>query len=575
MRWIIAKRILRELKNHKNKLIIVAIAGLLMAGSYAQMIIMIKQMFDSLQSGKSETVLNTSLVILGLAFLNAITRYFHLYTMNITSELVGQSYRQQLQKKFMTLNLTFHNQNAAGSGGLITRILADISNIQNGLRLFADFFREPIQLTFSIGWLFWINWKLTISIIVLLPIILFLTQSLSKSIHKYHQMGQRSLEDITSTVKETLDGVRIIQSFNLQPTMEKRFANDFVGYLGARKKIHSRIEIAGPVTEFLTTALIIGLLLFLSYQISKGSATYGDFASYLATLLSFNKPIKVLQDALMKSQEMIVSAGRVYEILDEKSEVPVSERNLSFPKHWNTLSYKNVSFGYGEELVLKNFNVEIKKGQTIALVGASGSGKSTVVNLLERFFDPQQGEILVDDISIRDINLFELRKNISLVNQDVYLFKDSIEYNIWSGDFEKSKDGVERAAKIANAHSFISKMSQGYQSSVGERGGLLSGGEKQRLSIARAVFKDAPILVLDEATSALDTQSEQEVQKALDALMDGRTAIVIAHRLSTIAKADKILVLKHGVIVESGTQSELLEKKGEYYRLHQIQFANH
>lgn len=573
MRWIIAKRILNELKLHKNKLIIVAIAGLIMAGSYAQMIIMIKQMFDSLQKGESKTIINTALIILGLSFVNAVTRYFHLYTMNVTSELVGQSYRQQLQKKFMTLNLTFHNQNSAGAGGLITRILADISNIQNGLRLFADFFREPIQLTFSIAWLFWINWQLTISIIVLLPIILFMTQKLSKSIHKYHHLGQRSLEDITSTVKETLDGVRIIQSFNLQTTMEKRFANDFTGYLDARKKIHSRIETAGPITEFLTTALIIGLLLYLSYQISRGEATYGDFASYITTLLSFNKPIKVLQDALMKSQEMIVSASRVYEILDEKSEVPVSTHDYKFPTNWNKIVYKNVSFGYGKELVLKNFNVEIKRGQTIALVGASGSGKSTVVNLLERFFDPVDGQILIDETPIHDFNLFELRKHISLVNQDVYLFKDTIEYNIWSGDFEKIKDDVVKAAKVANAHAFIKKMSEGYQSSVGERGGLLSGGEKQRLSIARAIFKDAPILILDEATSALDTQSEQEVQKALDNLMDGRTAIVIAHRLSTIAKADKILVLKNGVIVESGTQSELLEKKGEYFRLHQIQFS--
>jgi ATP-binding cassette subfamily B protein/subfamily B ATP-binding cassette protein MsbA len=284
-----------------------------------------------------------------------------------------------------------------------------------------------------------------------------------------------------------------------------------------------------------------------------------------------NQPIKKFQESYVRIQNVVAVGKRIFEILDDPNEVPASTLNKHFPKSWEKITYKNVSFSYGREMILKNVNLEIKRGEVVALVGASGSGKSTIVNLLERFFDATSGEILIDDINIRDIELEELRQNVALVTQDVFLFSESIENNIAAGNRVRNKSDVQDMAILANAHDFIMKMPEAYQSRVGDRGNLLSGGEKQRISIARAMFKDAPLLILDEATSALDTASEIEVQKGLDHLMKGRTALIIAHRLSTIQKADKIVVLKNGEIIEMGTHQSLLSQAGEYRKFHQLQ----
>lgn len=570
------KRIFLELKPHKRRLIIVAIAGLVMAASSAQMAMMIKSLMDGLQSKNQQAILQSGLIVLGLAAVMGISRFFHYYLMNVTGELVSQQLRAQLQKKFMYLNLNFHNNFSAGSGGLISRILSDVSMVQTGLRLFADLFREPLSFIFLLAWLFYLNTKLTLSIVVILPLLGLMMKQVSRSVAKYSHRGQEGLEKVTSIVKESLDGVRVIQSFNLEKEMERRFSSVFEGYLAARKKIHMRVESSGPFTEFIATGLVLGILTYMSLEIAKGQATYGDFASYLGTLLMLNKPIKVLQDAYVRMQETLVSASRVYKILTEASEVPQSLTAKPFLDSWQSITYKDVSFAYSKNgrSVLSEINLTIRRGEMVAFVGASGSGKSTIVNLLERFFDPTEGQILIDQTPIQDFDLHELRKRIALVTQDVYLFSDSVETNIWSGDFLKSKELVETCAKAANAHDFIVATPEGYQTKMGERGNLFSGGEKQRISIARALFKDAPILILDEATSALDTASEIEVQKGLDHLTEGRTSLVIAHRLSTVAKADRIVVMRDGRIIEIGSHKELIAKQGEYFRLSQLQYSH-
>jgi len=544
-----------------------------MAAASAQMAVMIKSLMDGLQSKNQDTILESGLIVLGLAAVMSVSRFFHYYLMNVTGELVSQQLRAQLQKKFMYLSLTFHNNYASGSGGLISRVLSDVSQVQIGLRLFADLFREPLSFVFLIGWLFYLNFKLTLSIIVLIPVLGLVMRQVSRSVSKYSHRGQEGLERVTSIVKESLDGMRIIQSFNLESEMENRFGAEFGGYLEARKKIHLRMEAAGPLTEFIATALVLGILTYMSLEIAKGHATYGDFASYLGTLLMLNKPIKTLQDAYVRVQETLVSATRVFRILEEASEVKQVASPKSFPNDWQTISYKNVTFAYGKDSkpVLQNINLTIRRGEMVAFVGSSGSGKSTMVNLLERFFDPTEGAILIDETPIQSLNLQELRSHIALVTQDVYLFSDSIEKNIWSGDFSKSADKVVDCARASNAHDFISRTPEGYQTRMGERGNLFSGGEKQRISIARALFKDAPILILDEATSALDSASEVEVQKGLDRLTEGRTSLVIAHRLSTVAKADRIVVMAEGRILEIGSHQELIDRKGEYFKLTQLQ----
>ncbi|MBX2995450.1 MAG: ABC transporter ATP-binding protein [Bdellovibrionaceae bacterium] len=566
------KRIILELKPHKKRLTIVAIAGVLMALVDTASVNLLKPIFDGLQTGKIALMKDTFAWIIALAFLKGIFRYIHLFNMNYTAELVAQGLREKLQMKFMRLNLSFHNNYAAGSGGLISRILNDIVVIFHGLRMYADFFREPVLFIGLMGTLFYLNWKLTISILVLLPLILLFLRWLSKSIKKYSLTGQEDLEKITSTIKESLDGVRIIQSFNLENEMAQRFHNQSQDFLHSRKSIHRLIEASGPVTEFTMTLVTFGILFYMTLEISAGRATYGDFMSYIAALLMLSTPVKKMQESYVRTQETTVSAARVFVLLDDQSEVPQTTTPVPFPSDWKKIEFRDVSFQYGEHKVLNGVNLTVNRGELIAFVGASGSGKSTLVNLLERFFDPTQGEILIDGISIQNFGLKDLRSHIALVTQDVFLFSDTIERNIWAGDFGKDNSRVELVAKNANADTFIRRMVKAYQSRVGDRGNLLSGGEKQRVSIARAFFKDAPILILDEATSALDSESEIEVQRGLDRLMEGRTAFVIAHRLSTVAKADRIYVLRAGQVVESGTHAELLSKQGEYSKLHSLQF---
>lgn len=567
------KKILKEVKHYKKTVAIVAIAGVVHAISFSQLAMLVKPLFDNLADASFDKVVNLIPIALGLSLAAAVGRYFHIYLMNYVAECVVQRLRQQLQQKFMRLNLSFHNSFSTGSGGLLSRILNDITQIQDGLRMVADIFLHPLLFIFLLINLFRIDWKLTLATLLLVPIIGAFLKSVSRSLRKYIPIGQTVLEKMTGTIKETLDGVRIIQSFNLEKVMGDRLIDESVDYLAARKKVHARTEVMGPVSEFLATGIVMCVLLYTTYEVSQGRATPGTFVGFITSLLMINQPLKKFQESYVRLQRVTVSAERIFSIIESDQEVPESRVNKPFPAQWEKIEYKNVSFSYGKDLILKGINLEIRKGEVIALVGASGSGKSTIVNLLERFFDATSGEILIDGRNILDINLQDLRKNVALVTQDVFLFSDTIERNIWAGDFSKDKSQVEKMARLANAHDFIMRMPDGYQSRVGDRGNLLSGGEKQRISIARAMFKDAPILILDEATSALDTASEIEVQKGLDHLMEGRTALVIAHRLSTIQKADKIVVLKDGQIVEVGTHQDLLKNESEYFRFHSLQHS--
>ena len=564
-------RIWQEMKVHRTRLIIVAVAGFAMAATSTAEANLVKFVFDGLQNGQIEVVKKTFWVIIALALFKGIMRYTHIFNMNVISEMVAQGYRAKLQRKFMALNLTFHNTFASGSGGLISRAMNDILVIYHGLRMFADLFREPFLAVGLLGTLFYLNWKLTITIFIVLPMIIFFNRQLSFSIKKHGLKGQEDLEKITSTLKESLDGVRIIQSYNLEQEMGRKFDHQSNEFLSARRRLHRLIEASGPITEFTMTLVVFSIFMWMAYDIAQGRSTLGDAMAYFGAALMMQSPVGKVQESYVRVQETLVSMRRAYALLDEDSEVPQTTATQEFPKNWKTIEYRNVSFRYGDTYVLRNVNLKIERGTQVAFVGASGSGKSTMVNLLERFFDPTEGDILIDGTNIHDIALTELRKNIALVTQDVFLFSDTLERNIWAGDFAKSKEGVKPAAQDANALAFIEKTPLGFQNKVGDRGNLLSGGEKQRISIARAIFKDAPILILDEATSALDSKSEIDVQAGLDRAAVGRTALVIAHRLATVQRCHKICVLKNGELVETGSHQELLSRQGEYFHLYQLQ----
>jgi ATP-binding cassette subfamily B protein/subfamily B ATP-binding cassette protein MsbA len=495
--------------------------------------------------------------------------------MNVTSERVSQRLRQKLQAKFMKLNLKFHNNYAAGSGGLISRTMNDIRIVQDGLRLFADLFTAPLLFVFVLYNLFTMDARLIMYILVIAPLLLFFLKTISKGIRKYSIFGIEQLERMTSTIKESLDGVRTIQAFNLEKRMEKKLVTEGDEYIFMRKRIHALIESMGPITEFIATFLVLAVMYYFSVKISKHEASTGILTGFITGLLGLNEPIKKFQEAYVRVQETRVAAARIFHMLDEDSEVEEHPDAATFPAGWNEIEYRNVNFSYGDENLITGFNLKIKKGQMVAFVGESGSGKSTIANLLARFYDPQQGEILIGGHNTKRIKLHDLRKNIGLVSQDVFLFSDTIENNIIADSENSGAADVQKAAKLAHAHDFIMRLPDQYKSKVGERGNLLSGGEKQRVGIARAFYKDAPILILDEATSALDSVSEEQVQKGLESLMKGRTTLVIAHRLSTIQNADLILVLSKGKIVEQGSHQELLKKKGEYSRLFEVQMQKH
>lgn len=565
------KKVLVEVKPHWKRLIVIGATGMIYAACYAKLMYMIKDIEASFRSGNIDVIQNVTITVLSLAFTVAVCRYFHIYLMNITAEQVVNQFRQKLQNKFLSMDLKFHGEYVSGSGGLMSRIMNDIKVIQDGLRMVADIFREPLLAVFLIFNLFNLNAKLTLSLFLILPFIIFFLRQISKSLRKYVLHGQENLEKITSTIKESLDGVRTIQSFNLEKTLNNKLLKETDFYFEIRKKVHSRLEIMGPVTEFVATCIILSIFFYFGSEVAKGQATVGEVLAYIASMLAVNQPIKKFQESYVRIQETVVATRRIHEIIDQPSELLQVENPLPFPQNWQMIEFKNVYFSYGNQTVLKNFSMVIRRGEKVALVGESGSGKSTIANLLERFYDPASGEILIDSIPLKKFSLADLRKNIGLVSQDVFLLRETVENNIWSGDFSKPKELIEVVAKKAYAHDFIEKLNLQYQSQVGERGGSLSGGEKQRVGIARAFLKDAPILILDEATSALDSKSEVEVQKGLNSLMEGRTVIVIAHRLSTIQNCDRIVVLRAGEIVEVGTHEFLIRSQGEYFKFHQLQ----
>lgn len=563
------KATLKELFQFKKNLTIVAITGITGAACKGYIALYIKQLIDAASS--PEKLKSMAWLGIALAAGIAFSRYFHIFLMNMAAEKVSQSLRQKLQAKFMRLNLKFHNTYASGSGGLISRTMNDIRIVHDGLRLFADLFSAPLTFVFFIYNLFALDANLTIYILFIAPLMIVFIKQISKGIRKYSIFGVEQLERITSTVKESLDGVRTIQAFNLEQMMENRLKKQGAEFIDMRRKVHARVESTGPITEFIATFLVLGVVFYFSQRISVGAATAGSLIGYITALLQMNEPIKKFQEAFVRIQETRVAASRIFVMLDEKHEIEELPNASEFPQKWDEIEYQHIQFGYGDSNLIQDFNLKIKRGQVVALVGESGSGKSTLANLLARFYDPSDGKILIGGKDIKDIRLSELRRNIGMVSQDVFLFSDSIEKNIQASIENKSADEVHTAAKAAFAHDFILKQAKQYETHVGERGNLLSGGEKQRVGIARALFKDAPILILDEATSALDSVSEVQVQKGLETLMKGRTTLVIAHRLSTIQNADQILVLKKGQIVERGTHAELLNMSGEYQKLFQSQ----
>lgn len=568
---LIAKIIWPELRPYRSKLFWVVVTGMLVSASKAAIPELMRRVMDTWSQHDAVLAMRLPLAIAGAWIVASALRYYHMYWMLYISEMVAVNLRRQLMNKYLTLNLGFFQNFVRGSGGLISRMLNDIGIIQGGFQKLADVVREPFMVVFSFGYLLYLDWKLTLFILTGTPIITTVLRKFSRSVRKYAKHNQESMEDLTQIIKESLDGTRIVQSFNLQGEMRSRFEGQAREFLKSKSKILAREEASGPVSESITSIFVALLLMYIGRQVIQDNLDVSGFFSYIAAITFMSDSVKKVQGGFIRIQQSAVALERLQGILESTSVVPEPAHPKPFPVDWQEIEFRNLSFRYEDNYVLRNVNLKIKRGEQIALVGSSGAGKSTLINLLPRFFDPSEGEILIGGVPLTEMELAQVRANVALVTQDVFLFSDTVERNIWSGDFGKARDRVEASARLANAHDFISKNTDGYNARVGDRGSRFSGGEKQRISIARAIFKDAPILVLDEATSALDSESELEVQKGLDSLMKGRTALIIAHRLSTIAKCDRILVMDKGQIIEQGSHNELLVQKGAYHRLFQLQ----
>jgi ATP-binding cassette, subfamily B, bacterial MsbA len=500
-------------------------------------------------------------------------RYVNYYRSRYFTEVVSNELRYSLLDRIVSLNQSFFTNLQDGSGSLLSRTLNDTIVIQQGLNLYIDLIREPFIALFSLGAMFWINVKLTLICLIFSPLVAFVIRQVSVRLRKLSSESLLNLDGITKSFKETVDGIRVIHAYNLEDYSRRRFREKINQYNSIRKKISKRVEVSSPINEFLASIAIGALCLYIGKLTFRGQADMSSFLMFIALAANLEKPLKKIQQAFVGIQQTEVSIERVFQIIDSLEVVPESSalEQKKFPTQWQTIEFKNVSFAYGEKQVLKNIHLKVNRGQTIALVGESGGGKSTMVSLLERFFDPTQGEILIDGIDIRDFSLKRLRDEIAYVSQDTFIFDETIEENIRCGNNTKSHELLVEACRQANALNFIEENKLGFKARTGEGGIRLSGGQKQRLSIARALFKDAPILILDEATSALDAASEAEVQKGVASLLKNRTSFVVAHRLSTIQSADLILVLEQGRIVEQGTHQDLLKNNQYYAKYYNLQ----
>jgi subfamily B ATP-binding cassette protein MsbA len=524
--------------------------------------------------GQIDALLFICGLVLVMFLLRNLFRYLALFALTPIRNGVVRDMRNDLHKKVLSLPLGYYTEKRKGD--IIARMTTDLVEIEWSIMSSLEMiFKDPLNIIIFLASLVFISPQLTVFVIVLFPIAGFLIARIGKSLKKSSEEGQSKMGEILSNIEENIGGLRIIKAFRAEQIIQSQFEKNSDSYRATMTKLLRKKDLSSPMSEFLSTMVLVCVMWFGGQLVlgAENSLSPEAFIGYIAIFSQIIPPAKSFTNAFYYLQKGSASSKRVMDILETENSIkdPAEAKGKGFTQQ---LSFKKVSFQYDTQRVLNNINFDIKKGQTIALVGESGSGKSTIADLLVRFYDIDKGEICIDGVNIKDFKISDLRSLMGIVSQDSILFNDSVFNNITLGNESANMEEVIAAAKAANAHDFIMEMKEGYDSNVGEGGSKLSGGQKQRLSIARAIYKNPPILILDEATSSLDTQSEKLVQDALAKLMKNRTSLVIAHRLSTIQNADHILVLKNGEIVEQGTNKELIEKEGVYKQLQDYQNLN-
>ena len=519
--------------------------------------------------GEKEALFCICLLVLIMFFFRNLFRYLALFFLTPIRNGIVKDIRSKLHKATLSFPIKFFKKNKKGD--LISKMTSDLVEIEWSIMSSLELiFKEPITILIFLVALINLSPQLTFFVVLLFPLTGFLIAVVGKNLKKSSEKGQNQMGRLVSNIEQNLSGLKVIKVFGIESYIQNKFENNNNKYNIIMNKILRKKDLSSPMSEFLSTIVLVCIMWF-GGQIVLNDFNYlspEQFIGYIVIFSQIIPPAKSLTTAYYRIQKGSGAAKRVYEIFDEEKPNSVEERSISKTDFKNEISFNNVSFGYEKENVLKNINFSIEKGQTIAIVGPSGSGKSTIINLLSRLYDVENGEIKIDNINIKDIKLSDLRRLISLVFQDSILFNDSILNNIRIGKIDATKEEVIEAAKIANAHDFIMNINLNYNYIIGDKGDNLSGGEKQRLCIARAIIRRPEILILDEATSSLDNISEKNVQAAINNVIKNRTCLIIAHRISTIKNADKIIVLEKGEIVEYGKHEELLAKKQYYYNLY-------
>lgn len=570
--WKIAKRLWPYFSRYWFLLAIAIFCVIIVSLTDAAYAYIVKFVIDDIAIKKdSQLLARLPFIIVAIAFAGAVARFTQAYILRTLSQRVIREIRLQLYNHYQRLSLDFYTESSTGD--MISRITSDTLLMQHAAPSLVQLFRQPFTMVALMGVAFYQNWRLALIAVATFPFVAVAIDRLGKKIRKHARRGQERIGKLASIIKENISGMRIIKAFNAEDVELSRFAKENEQVYKENIKQALFGELNAPLIEFL--GLFAGALVvtFGLHQVIKGQITFGSLSSFLTAVGLMYEPIKKLSNVNVAFQTAFAASERIFEVLDTIPSVKEKPNARELPPFSNSIKFEKVWFKYKDSWVISDLNFEVKRGEKIAIVGSSGAGKTTLVNLVPRFYDVTRGRVLFDGIDCRDVTLKSLRDQIAIVTQDVFLFNDTVANNIAYGSNKKDMDKVISAAKASNAHDFIMKLPNGYETNIGEMGVKLSGGEKQRIAIARAIYKDAPILILDEATSSLDSESESEVQKALDNLLLGRTAFIIAHRLSTVKNADRIIVISNGKIIEEGKHEELIAKRGEYYRLYQIQFS--
>ncbi len=570
--FIALKRVMGEFRPYKIKLSLVLCLGIVISLIQPISVKLSQRIIDELQKGsliQGSFFRQVPAMLIGVFFISGIAKYFHNTLRRYVAEKVIIKYRTVIFEKYLGFPLSILDKTRAGD--FLSSIQNDLGKISVGIDTLILVLKEPFTFLGLLGAAFYCDWRLALSTLVVAPIVALLFSRSGSAVKRYSHKNLETFSELMSVSQEGISGARVVKVFQLEKPLSEKFKNIQESYFLTLMKSTRVEELATPVVEFIGAILIAGVIIYGGHRAAMGLLTPGQLVGFIIAIGLAQMPLKQLNNAYLKLKTAEAAAERVYQLLDTEPSQNQSEGTRPIIQLEQGISFENVSLNYGEKIALSHLSFEINKGDCVAFVGHSGGGKSSIVNLLPRLYEICEGKILFDGVSISDFSLYDLRRLISFVTQDTFLFNDTLFENIHYGNPSATKREVELAAEQAHCTDFINRLKEGFNTRIGDRGVCLSGGERQRVAIARAILKGAPILVLDEATSSLDSQSEALVQRAMEELSIGKTTLMVAHRLSTVRKANRIFVVEQGRIQESGTHDSLIKAKGIYHQFYQRQ----